>query len=374
MSAASKYPYRYTRDGQESDRVTDGGEAVPRPLRAVRLMDELNGERQKTAPPAGREDVPCKARGSRSLAAAEPYPAKPAPKGASLRDVTPRDVTPRDVAPRVRAPRDMASRDVARRDMPPRDMPPSDASPRPASPRRQTGSASPRPSQAPAEDPSIPHTLAADSYAVLSVRPDADGASVTVVMAVPAFAPAAGRSHEKLSLHLMVEQYADLNVRAGELTPEAADAILSAGKLCDAVRRGMAILQYGDQSERRLAFKLTAKGVDREIAALAAAYLSEKGYIREDDTARLRAEESLRKLRGPRRIREDLRALGFSSEAVDEAMEALSDVDFCENCAKLIRKKYRSVPNDRTERQKLIAAMMRQGYDADTVRHALQLV
>ena len=364
MSAASKYPYRYTRDGQKSDRATDGGEAVPRPLRAVRLMDELSGERQKTAPPAGREDAPCKARGSRSLAAAEPYPAKPAPKG----------ISQRDVALREGASWDMASCDVARRDMPPRDMPPSDASPRPAFPHRQTGSVPTRPSQAPAEDLSLPHTLAADGYAVLSVRPDADGASVTVVMAVPASAPAAGRPHEKLSLHLMVEQYADLNVRAGALTPEAADAILSAGKLCAAVRRGMAILQYGDQSERRLAFKLTAKGVDREVAALAAAYLSEKGYIREDDTARLRAEESLRKLRGPRRIREDLRALGFSSEAVDEAMEALSDVDFCENCAKLIRKKYRSVPNDRTERQKLIAAMMRQGYDADTVKHALQLV
>ena len=77
---------------------------------------------------------------------------------------------------------------------------------------------------------------------------------------------------------------------------------------------------------------------------------------------------------GERRIREDLFALGFTREAVEEAMEDLSDVDWEENCALAIRKKYREIPEERHERQKLVAAMVRLGYHADTVKAALRSI
>jgi hypothetical protein len=67
----------------------------------------------------------------------------------------------------------------------------------------------------------------------------------------------------------LVEQYAELKVQTGTVTPAYAETLLDAGRLCGAIRRGMALLQYGDQSARRLAYKLTAKGVDRDIAARA---------------------------------------------------------------------------------------------------------
>ena len=169
-----------------------------------------------------------------------------------------------------------------------------------------------------------------------------------------------------------MEQYAELGVKAGAISPEKADELLNAGRLCGAIRRGMAILGYGDQSARRLAYKLTAKGVDRETAARAVAYLTEKGYVREDSAATLRAEQGLRKGWGERRIREDLCAHGFTREAVEEAMESLSDTDWVENCTDAIRKKYGEIPEDKGERQKLIAAMMRLGYDTDTVREAMR--
>ena len=133
-------------------------------------------------------------------------------------------------------------------------------------------------------------------------------------------------------------------------------------------------VKYGDQSARRLAYKLTAKGVDRDTAARATAYLAERGYIHEDDTATLRAEQDLRKGWGERRIREDLIAHGFTREAVEEAIESLSDVDWVENCAAVIRKKYGEIPEDKGERQKLMAAMMRLGYDADTVKAAARRI
>ncbi len=205
---------------------------------------------------------------------------------------------------------------------------------------------------------------------VLSVKPSGEGDVVAVVLILPSDADVPG----KVRLYLLVEQYADLRPREGSISPEDAEALLEAGRLCAAVKRGMRLLQYGDQSARRLAYKLTAKGIDRETADAAAAYLAQKGYIHEDDTARLRAEQGVRKLWGPRRIREDLRANGFAPAAVAEAMESISEVDFEENCASVIRKKYHGVPEDRTERQKLFAALARLGYDADVIREAMRRV
>ncbi len=216
-----------------------------------------------------------------------------------------------------------------------------------------------------------------ENCTVLSVKPAGDGEVMAVVLALPrdgaavrAAVRAPAQTTERVRLYLLAEQYADLRPRVGDISREEAEELLAAGQLCAAVRRGMQLLQYGDLSERRMAYKLAAKGVDRETAAAAAAYLAEKHYIHEDDTARRRAEQGVRKLWGPRRIREDLRAGGFTDDAVADAMESLSGVDFEANCAAVIRKKYRSVPADHAARQKMIAALLRLGYGMDAVRAA----
>ena len=55
-------------------------------------------------------------------------------------------------------------------------------------------------------------------------------------------------------------------------------------------------------------------------------------------------------------------------------MEAISQTDWEALCASVIRKKYRTIPEERGERQKLMAAMMRLGYSADTVKEALRRI
>lgn len=275
----------------------DGGEAEPRPLKARRLVDVMEGQ------------------------------------GKSPR---------RDTLPTERL-----HRDVVRKPSEPRPSP------------------QPRPTSA-STPPPLP-----DVCTVLSVTPSGEGDTVAVVMALPD--PAGGKP-QRVSLRLLVEQYAELGVQTGEIAPEAADAILDAGRLCGAICRGLSMLVYGDHSAYRLAYKLTAKGVDREIASRAVVYLIERGYIREECTAVLRARQGLNKGWGERRIEEDLFAHGFTREAVEEALAQLSDVDWEENCASVIRKKYREIPVERRELQKLMAAMMRLGYDADTIKAALRSI
>ena len=224
---------------------------------------------------------------------------------------------------------------------------------------------------------------------ILSVAPEGEGETIVVVMVVPPGAAEevpgvensrrGGQCARRVKLHLLVEQYAELraegiSLECGDIAEEHVARLMEAGALCSAICRGMAALQYGDRSARRLAAGLAAKGIDRETAEAAAAYLARKGYIREEDTAGRRVSADLRKGWGPRRIREDLRALGLEASAIDGAMEALSEVDFDEACAAVIRKKYGEIPKECGDRQKMTAALMRLGYDLEHVRGAMRLL
>lgn len=233
-----------------------------------------------------------------------------------------------------------------------------------------------RKSQSPASIPPD-DCFGGGGYAVLDVRPDGDGERVAVVICRPADdngEPLEG--FERVTVRLLVEQYAELSPKRGALTPEQADTLFCAGRLADAVRRALVLLQYGDLSARRLIYRLIAKGIDRASAEEAAAYLADKGLIAEDRGAVRRAEQGVRKLWGPRRIREDLRAQGYEREAIEAAMLALEDrdVDFAQNCAAVIRRKWREIPADRAARAKYRAALLRLGYESETVREAEKLI
>lgn len=182
---------------------------------------------------------------------------------------------------------------------------------------------------------------------------------------------------------ITVEQYTALAVKDGPVTGEQAAALMQAGSLCLAVRKGMELLGYGDLSARRMVYKLTSRGIEPETAREAAAWLTAHGLIREDDAAYRRAVQDARKLWGPRRIVQDLRAQGYSAEVASSALVSLTGadcdpdeelppdcVDFEVNCAALIRKKYGTIPEDRAEMKKMVASLMRLGYDTDTIREA----
>lgn len=190
----------------------------------------------------------------------------------------------------------------------------------------------------------------------------------------------AGGQRLRQRIPLMAEQYAGMGVSVGSISVEEAARLTEAGQLCRAIRKGMELLGYGDLSVRRMVWKLTVRGADRETAAGAATYLKEKGFLREESAAERRAEQGARKLWGPRRIRQDLMAQGYEEAAVQAAMEALSDpenpetTDYIANCATLIRKKYGEVPADRQERQRMLAGLTRLGYTYEQVREAARMV
>lgn len=224
---------------------------------------------------------------------------------------------------------------------------------------------------------------AVSAPAILSVTPEGEGETIALMLALPAEENGDGGGKcRRVKLRLLAEQYADLRAEGigmteGQISPETAEALREAGELCEAIRRGLSLLQYGDRSARRLVAGLSAKGISRETAEAAAAYLVRKGYVREEDAAVRRAVQDQRKGWGPRRIREDLWAHGFEGETVDRAMSELDEVDFAEACATVIRKKYGDLPSGSDgagERRKMIAALMRLGYDSAQIREAMRLL
>ena len=126
------------------------------------------------------------------------------------------------------------------------------------------------------------------------------------------------------------------------------------------------MLAYSPNTRSSLVRKLKEKGAADEDIAAVIEYLEKKGYL--DERAFLfRFVENAGKTYGKRRIYTAARAKGFSQNILDECFdEACEQVDFVAACKKQIAKKNKGDP------QKLVAALMRAGYDYDTIKQAAQ--
>ena len=162
----------------------------------------------------------------------------------------------------------------------------------------------------------------------------------------------------------------DERLAKGEISPEEFERIEKESKKCRAYLRGANILGYGANSEKKLTEKLQKRGFDRESAAAAAKKLQKDGFIDEENDATNKAFVCARKLWGKKRIVAKLYESGYRDDAIKAAVERLSEVDFVENCKKLIAKKVKAFPTDRKELDKLIAFLIRYGYSLSEIKSA----
>jgi SOS response regulatory protein OraA/RecX len=187
------------------------------------------------------------------------------------------------------------------------------------------------------------------------------------------FALGEGKNSEKRRFLVPNSFYVDLSLQKGECSQELFDAVERESEVHAAYKKALSVIGFGACSERRLISKLVEKGFAKEVALAAVARAAENRIICEDDNAIREAEISASKLWGVVRIRAHLCAKGYSSEAIDAAMFSLEDngIDFSENCVKLIKSKYRTLPRDRGELSKLVASMQRYGYSIGEIKAAL---
>lgn len=174
--------------------------------------------------------------------------------------------------------------------------------------------------------------------------------------------------------YLLPHQYAELRLRVGAIDPETVDALEAAARLCDAIRRGLTLLSYGAQSERTLCRKLQMRGIAADTAAEAAAYLKRLGLMDEHADALRIVAACRRKRWGMRRILSHLFEKGYPEAVIRSTEQELEGEDFVPDCMALIRTKYHGVPEDRQQRQKMTAALMRYGYSLSEIRRAMEAV
>ena len=204
---------------------------------------------------------------------------------------------------------------------------------------------------------------------VRDIREQSGGDAVAISVLL-----AAGTRSERRTLVISVSDYAVLKPRKGTVTEEEFEALEAAARLFAAMRCGEKLLAYGANTRLMLVRKIMRHGYSREESETAADRLSGFGLIDEEGDLQREVEKCLRKLWGEGRIRNHLYARGFSREAMETLPEVLSEVDFPENCRRLIEKQYGALPQSGDEERRMIACLYRYGYRMDDIRTAVRML
>lgn len=139
-------------------------------------------------------------------------------------------------------------------------------------------------------------------------------------------------------------------------------------EMTEAVLEAARILSSGDKSERDLRMKLKRKFSEEAIDS-AVRLLKKRGYLDEISQCQRIAEAAVRtKHHGPRRIRTDLMAHGYSSKAAEAAMQAIPEEDFTDALAYNIDRKFPSIEEmDAAEVRKAVSSLMRLGFSSGAI-------
>ena len=190
------------------------------------------------------------------------------------------------------------------------------------------------------------------------------------------FAITNGTDTQTEQLLISAAAVADLRLSVGDCDEACFDAVLAASQMHEALKRGLSVLSFGRYSPRALARKMMQKGIARDVATEAVKALIRMGYLNPRADAYAEATACLTKGWGRTRISSALYEKGYSASVVHEALERLEDdgVDYAENCAALIRRRFVERTDDPRERAKMYASLSRYGYTSSDIREALRIL
>ncbi len=157
------------------------------------------------------------------------------------------------------------------------------------------------------------------------------------------------------------------HIKPGEITEEFFAVLEERGRIYAAFSYGMYLLEFGECPRKKLVYKLTKKGHDRESAETAADMLVQAGYIDEFElihSAMLHACND--KCYGRRRIISELYEKGFTRESIHEAFRLFEgELDYDGAKRKLLKMKFGTEspsPADMKEKQKIMNTLYRYGH------------
>lgn len=168
--------------------------------------------------------------------------------------------------------------------------------------------------------------------------------------------------------------FESFGISEGEISRENMTDIMDADERYKALKRAFDIIAYGRNSRKVLEEKLRHRGFSPEISRDIAEYMKNHGYIDEDEDAEREVDLCVRKLWGSKRILMHLHQKGYDSEIISAAKKYMETINFVDVCVKLVRDKYRTLPKDDAERQKVIAALIRHGFSMSEIKEAAKII
>ncbi len=138
-----------------------------------------------------------------------------------------------------------------------------------------------------------------------------------------------------------------------------------------AYEKALYLLEYRAHSRKELFTKLRSVFPD-EVCEHAIERVEELGLIDDFKFAEDFAEELFeRKGFGERRVRLELEKRGISRDIVDDVLEDYDPEDVKESIIAVIKKKYRSIPEDEKNLARMYAGLSRMGYSYGDIRSAI---
>lgn len=177
---------------------------------------------------------------------------------------------------------------------------------------------------------------------------------------------------ETLTLFLRISDFYDAHLYIDKVIgDEKFEELYEKSFLAVAITQAENIVSMGSYSKKQLTAKLIQKNIDRRYANKAALIMEERGYIDEESQAeRLALAFLQRKYWGKKRIITSLLEKGYEKDSAFRAADLISDEEYSEALQNVIERKYPSPPEDKREKDKRIASLMRLGYSISEITKA----
>ena len=180
-----------------------------------------------------------------------------------------------------------------------------------------------------------------------------------------------GEESEIVEFVLLDELFESLNIEVGDEIGNGLATLDHYSTVTAAYSSACLSFAYVQSSIKALYRKLIVKGFSKEASREAIDIVESRGFVDEENIAIRRAELMVEKLWGRSRILKKLYEEGFPASVIEGVAYELESVDFAENCRRVIEKKYRFIPDDRKERDKMYASLIRLGYSSADIRAAI---
>ncbi len=189
-----------------------------------------------------------------------------------------------------------------------------------------------------------------------------------------------GRSVQHISGAIAADFFGELGIPSETETEtvidgEKFDAVVFAMKKTDAIKTGLKLLYYSQNTKRALKTKLVTRGFSRDVADEAVDFIEGHGYINEYDMACALVDDmAKRRLYGSIRIKNELFSKGFAQDAMARALED-SDIDYVDICADRIRRSGGAgIFEDSASRIKAVSSLTRYGFTLDEIKDAIKRI